>query len=57
MMHAAIKEQLEEGVVQRTPAEVTVREFYLLHRAVVRGALFKHKTSLISLFTPFPLLG
>ena len=33
---AVIREQLEEGVVERAPAEVTGREFYLPHRAVVR---------------------
>ena len=31
-----IREQLEEGVVERAPAEVTGREFFLPHRAVVR---------------------
>ena len=31
-----IREQLEEGVVERAPAEVTGREFSLPHRAVVR---------------------
>ena len=33
---AVIREQLEEGVVERAPAEVTGREFFLPHRAVVR---------------------
>lgn len=33
---AVIREQLEEGVVEPTPAEVSGREFFLLHRAVVR---------------------
>ena len=32
---AVIREQLEEGVVERAPAEVTGREFCLLHRVVV----------------------
>ena len=32
---AVIREQLEEGVVERAPAEVTGREFYLPHCAVV----------------------
>ena len=31
-----IREQPEEGVVERAPAEVTGREFFLPHRAVVR---------------------
>ena len=31
-----IREQLAEGVVERAPAEVSGREFYLPHRAVVR---------------------
>ena len=31
-----IREQLEEGVVERAPVEVTGREFFLPHRAVVR---------------------
>jgi len=30
-----IREQLEEGIVEQAPAEVTGREFYLPHRAVV----------------------
>ena len=33
---AVIREQLEEGVVERAPVEVTGREFYLSHHAVVR---------------------
>ena len=33
---AVIREQLQEGVVERAPAEVTGREFFLPHRAVVR---------------------
>ena len=33
---AVIREQPEEGVVERAPAEVTGREFFLPHRAVVR---------------------
>lgn len=33
---AVIREQLEEGVVERAPVEVTGREFFLPHRAVVR---------------------
>ena len=33
---AVIREHLEEGVVERAPAEVTGREFSLPHRAVVR---------------------
>ena len=33
---AVIREQLEEGVVEPAPAEVTGREFFLPHRAVVR---------------------
>ncbi|XP_068679106.1 uncharacterized protein [Montipora foliosa] len=33
---AVIREQLREGVVEPAPAEVTGREFYLPHRAVVR---------------------
>ncbi|XP_068720014.1 uncharacterized protein [Montipora capricornis] len=33
---AVIREQLREGVVKRAPAEVTGREFYLPHQAVVR---------------------
>ncbi|KAK3748960.1 hypothetical protein QZH41_006846 [Actinostola sp. cb2023] len=32
---AAIREQLEEGVVERAPDEVTGREFHLPHRAVL----------------------
>ena len=31
-----IREQLEEGVVEQAPVEVTGREFFLPHRAVVR---------------------
>ena len=33
---AVIREQLEEGVVERAPTEATGKEFYLPHRAVVR---------------------
>ena len=33
---AVIREQLEEGVVERAPVEVSGREFFLPHRAVVR---------------------
>ena len=33
---AVIREQLEEGVVEQAPAEVTGREFFLPNRAVVR---------------------
>ena len=33
---AVIREQLKEGVVERAPEEVTGKEFYLPHRAVVR---------------------
>ena len=31
-----IREQLKEGVVEQAPVEVTGREFFLTHRAVVR---------------------
>ena len=31
-----IREQLEEGVVEKTPAKVTGKEFYMPHRAVIR---------------------
>ena len=33
---AVIREQLDEGVVERAPVEVTGREFFLPHRAVAR---------------------
>jgi len=33
---AVIREQLEEGVVERAPVEVSGREFFLPHHAVVR---------------------
>ncbi|PFX12136.1 hypothetical protein AWC38_SpisGene23954 [Stylophora pistillata] len=33
---AVIREQLEEGIVERAPVEVTGRVFFLSHRAVVR---------------------
>ena len=33
---AVIREQLEEGVVERAPSEAMGKEFYLPHRAVVR---------------------
>ena len=35
---AVIREQLEKGVVEHAPAEVTGREFFLPHCAVVRGS-------------------
>ena len=31
-----IREQLEEGVVEKAPAKVTGKEFYMPHRAVIR---------------------
>ena len=33
---AVIREQIEEGVVEKAPVQVTGKEFYLPHRAVVR---------------------
>ena len=31
-----IRKQLEEGVVERAPAKVTGKEFYMPHQAVIR---------------------
>ena len=33
---AVIRDQLSEGIVERAPQEVTGKEFYLPHRAVIR---------------------
>ena len=40
-----IREQLEEGVVERAPVEVTGRYFFLPHRAVVRRSAETTKTA------------
>lgn len=34
---SAVYDEFKEGVVERAPVEVTGREFFLPHRAVVRG--------------------
>ena len=44
---AVIREQLEEGVVERAPVEATGREFFLPHRAVVRRSVETTKVRVV----------
>jgi hypothetical protein len=44
---AIIREQIEEGIVERAPSEAVGREFYMPHRAVVREGAESTKTRVV----------
>jgi hypothetical protein len=46
---AIIREQIEEGIVERAPSEAVGREFYMPHRAVVREGAESTKTRVVLL--------
>ncbi|XP_028413530.1 uncharacterized protein LOC114536366 [Dendronephthya gigantea] len=44
---AVIREQIDQGIVEKAPSEVTGKEFYLPHRAVVRENAETTKTRIV----------